>query len=418
MKNLFISNKTSLGSIFLCVLFLFSLSGCCEKAIPEPEIARSVLIYMAANNNLSQFSFDNIEMIKRGGFIPANGNILIYHDAPGTSPRLIRLVRNGTEIEEELVEQYLSDERATDPAVLSRTLNRMQELFPAREYGLILWSHANGWVPAGTTFSLTAPSLTATFSLPSHINARDIPIVKTFGEARRPGGGPNADDPGMELDQLAGAIAAFRARLSFIIFDCCLMGGIEALYALRNVTDHIIASPTEILGYGFPYHLIMQPLFLPQPDLTGVCNTFYNFYNEQTGLNQSATITLYTTQFLPELAEILRSLFDRYREELGRFSLVNMQRFANTYVYYDLDQFISQLVGQSDYALFKEALDKVVFHKRNTEYFLSNVPPPYQAFIPVNHFGGISTYIPIKSQTSLIQAYKETAWNKAVHLVE
>ena len=411
-RNMFFIFRKTFESLLITVL-LFSFSSCCETPIPEPEIERSVLIYMAANNNLSSYSFSNIEMIKNGGFIPAHGNILIYQDAPGASPRLFRLTKNGDEIVEELVEEYSSSERATDPTVLTRTLNRMQELFPAKNYGLILWSHANGWVPAHT-FSSPIPSLSAIYSLPSGIRMEDLPVVKTFGEANRPGGG--GYDVGMELNQLAQAIAASFCRLSFIVFDCCLMGGIETLYALRNVADYIIASPTEIMGSGFPYHLLMQPLFLPTADLAGVCNTFYNFYNEQDGYFKSATIALYRTQFLPELTDILRSLFAKYREELSRFSTANMQRFANTNIYYDLDQFISRLVSQTDYEAFKNVLDKVVTLKRNTDFFFSNVTSA--GFIPVNHYGGISTYIPLASQSSLVQAYKETEWNKAVRLVE
>ena len=393
---------------------IFCLAGCCEKPIPVVRNERTVLIYMAANNSLSQFSFSNIRSLIDGGFLPANGTILIYLDAPGQVPKLSRLVKNGELIEEEVIEQYSNEERATDPTVLTRTLNRIREIAPADDYGLILWSHATGWVPA-RTFLSPIPSLQASFAPPIGYSVEDYPIVKSFAEGNRPGFGY---DEGMEIDELADAIKSSSTPFSFLIFDCCLMGGIEALYALRNVADYVIASPTEILGNGFPYHLIMQPLFMPNPDLIGVCTSFYNFYNDLNGLNRSATISLYRTEPLLELAEYLTTLFDRYREDLELFSAVDIQRYANTRVYYDLDEFILQLVNTADYQRFKTILDKIVLHKRHTEYFYTMVPPPSSAFIPVLHYGGISTYIPLSSQTSLLTAYKETEWNKKVKMVE
>lgn len=406
----------SIFKIFYVSVILASFPGCCEKPIPSPEIERSILIYMAANNTLSTYSFENIEMIKSGGFIPANGNLLIYHDAPGTPPRLIRMVRKGDEVIEELIEVYSENEHATDLAVLTRTLIRMQERFPAKEYGLILWSHATGWVPP-RTFSSPIPSLSGVFSLPLGYRIEDLPSVKTFGEDRRPG--TSEYDEGVDVHQLAAAIAAGAEHLSFILFDCCLMGGVESLYALRNVTDYVVASPAEILGAGFPYHLIIQPLFLPKADLEGVCNAFYNYYNDHpSSSHRSATIALYRTDAVLELAEVTRAVFDAHREEISQFSTTGIQRYANTNVYYDLDEFVLQLSKnqQGEYQLFKSTLDKVVIYKRNTDTFFSLVTSA--AYIPIHHYGGISTYIPREVQTFLIEAYKETGWNQAVRLIE
>ena len=394
--------------VILIAGVLLSFSACSEKLVLEPEMQRSVLIYIAGDNDLSSSFLANINTLKRGGFLPFNGNIIIYLDVPNANPRFFRLVRNRTTnaIEEELIEHYTKEDgRATDPAVLTRTLNRTRELFPAKEYGLILLSHASGWVPHGMLSSLYLRQ-SSLFAAPSYARLEDLPTTRAFGGYR--------SDRGMEIDEL---VAAIPYRLSFILFDTCVMGSIEVAYALRNVADYLIASPTEILSSGFPYDKIMQPMFLPRPDLKAVCNDFYNFYNEAPdGPWRSASIALYHTEPLEELAHVLRPIFSAHRTALNHFSTDNVQHYANAPIFYDLDHFILQLATPSEYALFKASLDKVVLHKRNTDYFFTLILSI--ASIPITHFGGISTYIPINAQSAIRAAYTETEWNRAVGMLE
>ncbi|MCL2727593.1 MAG: clostripain-related cysteine peptidase [Bacteroidales bacterium] len=392
--------------IILIATITLSVLSCEEREIPTPETEKSVLLYFAANNDISHYLLANIESLKKG-YLPSNGNIIIYLDAPNAAPKLFRLAKNKATntIEEVLIEQYAQDERATDPAVLTRTLLRLQERFPAKEYGLIMSSHATGWLPKGALSSsdLRSKSL---FAPPMHISNDDLPITKTFGEY--------ASDPGMDLTDLANAIPY---RLSFILFDACFMGGIETAFALRNVTDYLIASPTEILAQGFPFDKIMQPIFSPKSDLKQVCNAFYNFYKDHPSENlQSATIALYHTESLDELANNLKTIYNTYRADLIHFSPNSIQHYANASLFYDLDEFIMQLTSPIEYASFKTAINKVVVHKQATNSFLSRVVS--NAYVPIRHFGGISTYIPIDTQPLLRAAYRETEWNRAVRLIE
>jgi len=234
----------------------------------------------------------------------------------------------------------------------------------------------------------------------------DLPTTKAFGQY--------GSDPGMEIHQLANAIPY---PLSFILFDACFMGSIEVVYELRHVTDYLIASPAEVISTGFPYDKIMQPMFQSVPDLNAVCNAFYQYYNEHPNEYwRSATVGLYHTASLGELATVVKSIFSSYRSTLNQFSLDQVQHYANASIFYDLDNFILKLATPAEYALFKTSFDKVVLHKHATSRFFSMVISA--AYIPVNYFGGISTYIPVSTQQALSSAYKETAWNRAVRLVE
>lgn len=53
----------------------------------------------------------------------------------------------------------------------------------------------------------------------------------------------------MELDEFAAAIP--DGTLDFIIFEACLMAGVEVAYALRGKAEYLLASPAEIISPGF-----------------------------------------------------------------------------------------------------------------------------------------------------------------------
>ena len=364
-------------------------ASCSPDEKPAEKLQRAVLIYMAGDNSLNSEAYANIEALK-AGFVPANGRILVYHDARNAAPRLFTLEKEGNTVVEKLIEEY-PEENSADPTVLSRVLLQMQSLFPAEDYGLVLWSHATGWLPKGM-YSLSIQGR-------SVLTGVEYPKVKTFGE-----------DQGFEM-ALEALATAIPYHLSFILFDACLMGGVEVAYALKDVTNHIIASPAEVLADGFPYELIMQPLFLPQPNLTAVCDAFYNLYNEMSGLYRSATVGLYATAGLPDLVTVLKPVFAAHREALSSLDLSGVQKYdrLSNPLFFDLDDFVKQLATPSEYTLFKTAFDKVVVYKRATPNFIT---------IPIEKYGGMTTYIPRSTSATLNTAYKNTAWNKAVILVE
>jgi hypothetical protein len=42
-------------------------------------------------------------------------------------------------------------------------------------------------------------------------------------------------------------------KFNFILFDACLMGGVEIVSELKEVSEYIVASPAEVPEKGFPY---------------------------------------------------------------------------------------------------------------------------------------------------------------------
>lgn len=97
--------------LFLCLFVCCSvlLVGC-EKNNPDPkptEAARTVLVYLAADNSLSHFALNDLKEMKAGmeGVGNANVHLLVYIDT-GNSPKLVELKYKKGEGVEELVKSY------------------------------------------------------------------------------------------------------------------------------------------------------------------------------------------------------------------------------------------------------------------------------------------------------------------------
>ena len=135
--------------LLLGIVILFS--GCANEDEPEQEpVNRTVLIYMLSNNNLgSTYRFDTqnindmLQVAASGGL--NGGNLIIYRDGYDTNPQLIQIRKNESGSAEKAIIKEYPDRNSATTEVMRSVIDETKELFPAKEYGLILWSHSTGW---------------------------------------------------------------------------------------------------------------------------------------------------------------------------------------------------------------------------------------------------------------------------------
>lgn len=364
--------------ILVSFALLFTAISCdpvSQDPAEYPQQQKSVLVYMVANNNLSQQAENNINSMKYG-YIPENDNLLVYlHNTKG-NPILLKLQKEGNgKIAQDTVYRF-PPQNSADPAALTSALKVCQTMYPAKEYGLILWSHGTGWLPKG------------------YYNK-----TRSFGLD-----GTNE----MDIMDLA---AALPYKLDFVLFDACLMGGIEVAYQLKDSVDYVISSPNEILSDGFPYSEIMQHIYRSPMELEAVAKEYYDCYNSQSGSSRSASISVVKTSELAEVAAQAKAIFSKYGAN-GNFGNNNIdtlqiQKYyrSGKHWYYDVNGLMEQLAGE-DAAKFTEALQKAVIYKAATPDFLG-------VKIDKEKFSGLSTYIPSQNADStLLSYYKKLRWNE------
>ena len=128
--------------ILICLLALcFAACGSDEPSPspvppdpPEPtgQSERTVLVYMAAHNNLSGFSsLDIDEMIKGSLSLSDKQNLMLFVDDQSSSEKYYFIrVKDGKLTDSTLV----ADQSSADPALLEKALRYMRETYPAKSY--------------------------------------------------------------------------------------------------------------------------------------------------------------------------------------------------------------------------------------------------------------------------------------------
>lgn len=399
---------------WLYTLLVIVLAACSNE-IPEQQPAkrsgRTVLAYLISNNkagSLDAYLRDNvIDMYTALGNMKESCTLLVFYrpytgDAPLSKPTLMSFYADGrgninnvaaltgTELTFDAVcriaqkkEYTMNSQIATDPAVMEEVFTDMQTVAPSDSYGLILGSHASGWMK-GT-------------SVPT----------KAFG-----------DDDGYNIDipDLADVLKnSFSEKLDFVLFDACMMGTAEVGYELRETTSYCIASVMETPVYGFPYDQILPYLYSENVDYSAVCHEFISFNKTK---DVWGTCAVMDCSQMENLASAVKAKLSEWQDALSSVSMQNVQQYGvNSYKYfsYDVLDFFRELGRKSGVvkttdlneaiASVQSALNQAVIAKD----CLSGVDYDFDGLvIDGTRFCGIGMYIPEKYNSYVAN---KTAWN-------
>lgn len=376
---------------FLLLVFALNFVACADD--PDPDVPdpvdRTVLAYIAGNNSLSTALSNNIDAMCQG-MRGVGGNLIVYFASTSASPQLFKIGSDGSK---ELLKTY-EKHNSVDPAIFRSVVNEVFGQYPANSYGLVLSSHGEGWLPAPT-------SAKARMQIEQRYS--DAPLTKYFGQD---------GSSFMNITDLASALPSGR-KLDFLLFDACFMSSVEALYDLRNNAKHIIASPTEVMGTGFPYDKIAPQMFSPNLDLKKICQSFVDSYR---GAAQypSASVALVNTSELEALAGTVQALYANHPNVSLDLTKIQSLELKYSHTYYDMDDYLSQLSGGDVYyQAFQTQLGKVVEFVDYTPMIFSAFVYPRGDYFTLNRSCGISAFIP-QSVPGYRSAYLNTAWAQAV----
>lgn len=235
--------KHVLYTFFLLTALLFVTVSCSDSLTHEDDeqLTRTVLIYAAAENSLSSFAAaDRQELITAvgQGSIPQDCRIVLYEDGIDM-PRITIFSRS----EYKVVENYAMEQNSADRSVMLATLQKMIAMAPARSYGLVLWSHGSGWDSKDDLAKSAKGMRPRAFGVDNGRNVESDDGVKY---------GMNVTDVEWVLAQLP--------HFDYILWDACLMQGIETAYQIRKYATWIMGSPIETPAYGAPYSYIANSL--------------------------------------------------------------------------------------------------------------------------------------------------------------
>jgi len=370
--------------IRLCPLIFLVLFFSCKKIEPKSvfKTNRVVIAYMIADNNLDPFSIDDLNEMEEG-WSNFDGKLIVYLDrAKGANPSHPIVY----EIEHDTTEKIISkvikvykEQNSADKDVLNKVLKEIINLYEAKEYGLILWSHGTGWLPSRTKIGSTQKSY--------------LPILKSFGRD---------NDDEIDIKDLNTALD-LGLNFEFILFDACYMGSIEVLYELKNRAKYFVCSPTEILSFGFPYKETIPILFQKKIDYILIGKSFYDFYNKQEGIYNSATISVVNSNSLEEVRQSFSELMINNKNlKIDKISNIQQYEISQSNVFFDLGNFMDSLALKNNYNLNKVVFDRLIIYKNNTNKILEE--------LTLKSCSGLSVFIPDSLNFKFHNSYKKLNW--------
>ena len=394
---------------------------------PSSPDVRNVLLYIAGGfNSLSGYLSEDIGDLESSTLpsrnSPTEPVLLILSRLPQDpqfqdysvpmSPVLFRLYAgdDGAPVRD-TIRIWSKDTPLSTVECMSEAFEAVEKAFPGNRYGLVFSSHASGWLPPRYYDNPNLFESTSSGAAGRRVSARPFPPIDRNDPPVKSVGMDNGD-PILEMD-LEEFAACIPFHLDYILFDACLMGCVEVAYELREVTDLVGFSQTEVLANGFDYMNLSGHLLSRTPDPIAVCEDYFDYYDHQTGSGRSATISVVDTQELEPLAKLCSQLFEKYREILQTLPGRRVQGFFRyeRHFFYDMKDVLVQAgITPEEEAQLQSALDKCVLYKASTPSFLG---------IKISRYSGLSMYLPSMGTSYLNDYYRNhLAWNRDTQLVK
>ena len=370
--------------IAICSVICAALLVGCDKGGGDTPAKpkRTVLTYVVASS-LGEYISSNIDQMKSVAYNSNlnNGNLVVYYSENKRKSYLFQIKEDKKgQITTDTVRFY-ENQSAVSPETMRNVVQDVTELFPADSYGMILSSHGTSWLPSNYS------------------------SLRSFGEE---------NNEYMEITEINEALNGFH--FDFMLFDACYMSGIECAYELRERTDYMLGTPTEVLAQGFPYDNFLPALFEDEADLAAVAKSFYDYYSNN-GNESYGTVSLVKSDELDSLAIVVNEILkDKTEEDIYALPLNEMQVLdyltaRSPHMLYDFDDFIQHLASGEQYERFSTYLNKAVVCKYATPYSYYSVVGAKE----IEHYCGLSVFVPQPSLQKLTEWYKRLAWYTAVY---
>ena len=407
------------AAVLLALVALVGLSSCSHDDAddgPDPwttgKAERTVLVYMAADNNLSSYGFqrsDMEELIEGSRQLTDKQRLLVFVDSLGSGigkPKIVEL--HGGKVYP--VKQYEEEFYSCDPARFRDILQTMIQTAEADSYGLVLWGHASGWLVS-----------------PDSIADEPSQSRRAYGQDDNTAGASVVK--WMNITQMARALKDLP-QFEFIFADCCNLMCIEVGYELRHATKYLIGSPAEIPGDGAPYDEIVPLLY--QGDTEKLCrdviDSYYEFYlnlasdefyNTRPGdlSGYSVPLSFIATQYLDSLLKETRSLLPafipQYPKSLGIEGITFYFQLGNAALMYDMRALLQAFVHEEDLVRWEKTYRQAVPYHRMSKRWMTiyDLDLEFHKFTQdASAHGCVSMFVPrnISSYTNSRYQYNQT----------
>lgn len=343
----------------------------------------TLLIYMAADNNLDSAALNDLESLRKGSMF-SEMDIVIqldrweFVDAKET----IRYHIKEGEVNEI---KRVGETNTGDPKVLKNFIEESAEMFPSEKLIVVIWSHGTGV----DDFDFYDGKRERYFVEPTE-EIEEIAIA--FDDSAK---------DFLDNIELQKALDV-DVKIDVLGFDACLMGMFEVVYQLRNEAEVIVGSQYLEPASGWDYPRVLEDLSL-DADANTMGEQLVKFYadyykRESYDVTQSAFDVDMVERVAKDVDEFAKALLENLEKKKDlKYTLLSSQLF-NKNDYIDLMDFVKNA---------KERFDDVETIVKVSDKLLASL----EELIIANHnmghsmrdANGISIYFPTQKNP-----FKET----------
>ena len=398
-------------------------SGESDSPVADNEL--TILLYMPWTGSMSSeglypYLTENVESVCtaiEGMKGMTDYRLMLFISESYNKSKLYEITYNESRVkcEKKLVKEY-SGHEYTAVKGLTDILNEVKNHASAQNYAMVLGCHGTGWTFKDSWHRYpnyakeTSPSLGEGPWV--GIPYQNYDGVITPMHTRFFGSVSDISTFSTDIPTLAQAIANAGMKMEYILFDDCYMANVEVAYELRNVTDFLLASTSEVMAVGVPYYSMWASLASVTPGYVDAVSAFDRFYRDY--VMPYGTFSAIDCRQMDELATAMREINSKYK--LSDEALHSIQVLDGFYdpIFYDMGDYLEKLcTGLVDYSYIVTLMESAVCSKCNTAQiysFLYNSP----TVIDVNTFSGITISDPSINSVAL-DGKEKTSWWKATH---
>ena len=412
-----------LFTLFICSISLaMTFTSCSEEAFDTDSVNKqTILVFYPWTGSKSytgllgylQNNIDSIcdGIIDRKGL--NNSRVLVFLSDKYNHSTLYDLQYNATtkSVDRVPLKEYEGASYASAEGIAD-IMNEVKTKASALNYALIVGVHGCGWTYASDW------SRYPYYARPSVTRPRDnnfsgiqfgpdpnAPLTRFFGSV-------SLAENAMDISTLAEGIRESGLKMQYILFDACYMSNIETAYELKDVTNYMIASGSEIMAAGLPYRSMWSYLNSPTPNYSSIVSTSVNFYK-----NSSApfcNLAAIDCRQVEKLASVMKDINaeNQLQASVNLDSIQHLDGFRPN-LFYDLETYVDSL-RPSGYLLdqFKSQLKLTIKASDHTDEAYTCI---YSSdSFKIKNYCGITISDPSQHSVA-IKGREKTGWWKATH---
>lgn len=400
-----------------------TFTGCSEEAFDTDSVNKQTILVFypwtgdKSSTGLLGYLQNNIDsicdgIIDRKGL--NNSRVLVFLSDKYNHSMLYDLQYNATtkSVDRVPLKEYEGASYASAEGIAD-ILNEVKTKASALNYALIVGVHGCGWTYASDW------SRYPYYARPSVTRPRDnnfsgiqfgpdpnAPLTRFFGSV-------SLAENAMDISTLAEGIRESGLKMQYILFDACYMGNIETAYELKDVTNYMIASGSEIMAAGLPYRSMWSYLNSATPNYSSIVSTSVNFYKN----NSSApfcNLAAIDCRQVEKLAGVMKDINAEYQlsASVSLDSIQHLDGFRPN-LFYDLETYVDSL-HPSGYLLdqFKSQLKLTIKASDHTDEAYTCI---YSSdSFKIKNYCGITISDPSQHSVA-IKGREKTGWWKATH---